>query len=154
MVGREQADGILADADSPGIVRWTVGRESEDQSGFGSGDSPAGHKHITPNNVSEEGSAKTPRLSAAESESLFADFDFNGLETVRDAYGRDITPVMTQTSVTGSGDCSERHPGAGVQVGVKIKARARTTATAQMNRTDQDAHSEPTSTRYACTAEC
>ena len=106
---------------------------------------------MTPSNVSEEGGAKTPRLSVAESESLFADFDFNGLETVRDAYGRDITPVVTQTS--GAGDCNEQ-PGAVVQVGVKIKARARTTANAQMNRADQDAHSESTSTHYACTAEC
>ena len=108
---------------------------------------------MTHNNVSEEGSAKTPRLSAADSESLFADFDFNGLETVRDAYGRDITPVKAQTSIAEGGD-SERQPGAAVQVGVKIKARARATATAQMNSTNQDTHSEPTSTHYACTAEC
>ena len=184
---REQADGIIADAESPAVKRWTVGRESSDdawgghaswyssggggggaegsqegQEGFsggsgggagwgaaaaaggGFGGGGGGEMHRKP--AKGKGSG-TPRMSAVESASLFADFAFNGahydvptsprervfkretaegncgfiyhdrlqttaeccsrkafgimpvfvllagLETVRDAYGRDITPV-------------------------------------------------------------
>jgi hypothetical protein len=117
---REQADGIIADAESPAVKRWTVGRESSDdawgghaswyssggggggaegsqegQEGFsggsgggagwgaaaaaaaggGFGGGGGGEMHRKP--AKGKGSG-TPRMSAVESASLFADFAFNG----------------------------------------------------------------------------
>lgn len=190
-VGREQADGILADADSPAVTRWTMGRETsdgedsalgylEDQSGFGQGNGPVGysstrtggvaskHSHMTQNRGADESRATTPRLSAADSASLFADFDFNGLETVRDAYGRDITPVKARDLDTGdrgvdgvvqrfSLDPAAPVAGGGAaSIGVKVKARA-SQVPAQTGH-DVQAKSEHSSkgggANYACTAEC
>ena len=189
VLARLQADGILADADSPAVTRWTVGRESsegdcsadgffEDHSGFGIADGPVGQSstragggaggYMTQRSGAGKGRATTPRLTAAESDSLFADFNFNGLETVRDAYGRDVTPVrskeITQGTGSGGGDAMLQPdaPAAGmdggsdVAVGVKVKARAHVAA--QMGRENPPKKLEqlPKSgvDNYACTAEC
>lgn len=150
----------------------------EDQSGFGLGDGPvppssthaggAAVKHKTKKRGAGGGRAATPRLSAAESASLFADFDFNGLGKVRDAYGRDITPVTAQSSVVDSnirgsdGDVHQSSAAAHVvgggaaSVGIKVTARARVPA--QVGDGEQGNKFERSSkgggANYACTAEC
>ena len=109
VLAREQADGIIADASSPAVQKWTVGRESsassgpeegeedweEDDGGFGGAmaeGAGAGSRTLGKQKQTKKGkNPGTPKLEATSS--LFADFAFDGLATTRDAYGRDITPT-------------------------------------------------------------
>jgi hypothetical protein len=83
----------------------------------------------------------------APGSSLFADFAFDGLATVRDAYGRDITPVKPTAAVVqvdkGGPPLAEGHP---PPVTVKARVRAAADAADAAGGAEQEA--------YTLRAEC
>lgn len=180
VLAREQADGVIADASSPAVKKWTVGRESSASSGpeeeeeleeddVGFGGAMAGGGGSSGSGASSTGGKKktkskkpgTPEVEATSS--LFADFAFDGLATTRDAYGRDITPVKpaaVKLAAVPEVAAAANQGGLPAATPPPVKARVRTAAAfpterdAGGDRDAVDANASSEAAEYALRAEC